>query len=359
MKASIILLVSGSLLCAVARADGQGSPDGAPDEVDALLGAEPAEPSRTVGPGYPCGVHLLRAPRELAVGIEARIKALSACGRRLDVWIVRAQDGLYVIAKDEQGRMRERVVPDSEVAAALIASWVEVDAATPLTGAGMIAPARTDAGAADAEPLPPLGERASPPGDTDARGATTATSESAPRVGRTVGLSAFAGVTREDMTTGGAMVDVDVFHHEGLSIAAMGMVMRDIASSYYVVNWEDDFFKETGRWGGAALVELHHRVGTGRFRFTPSLAFGLGITGHEVLSAPEAAPGVIAEPVMTTEMTYGPRIVVNAAFGVHVTSSLDVELNGGWMFSGYQGSDKGIESSDHAFFAGIGLRHDR
>jgi hypothetical protein len=352
MKTSLIL-VSGLLLLGAGAGVVSAEPDDARDE-DALPGAEPSEPSRTVGPGYPCGVHLLRAPRELAVGIEERIKALAACGRRLDVWIVRAQDGLYVIAKDEQGRVRERVVPDSEVAAALIASWVEIDAATPLTGAGMIAPG--GAGEADAEPPPPLLRASTPPGDTGERSGTVVETR---REARTMGLGAFAGVTREGMTTGGAVFDVDIFSHEGLSVAAMAMVTRDIASSYYVVNWEDDFFKETGRWGGAALVELHHRVGKGRFRFTPSLAFGLGITGHEVLSAPDAQAGVIAEPVMSTEMTYGPRIVVNAAFGLHLSSSLDLELNGGWMFSGYQGSDKGLEPSDHAFIAGIGLRHDR
>src|SRR5690242_1871771 len=97
---------------------------------DPAPGSEPAEPA--------CGVRIDRAPADIGAAIERRLFALSACGGRLDVWVIRSEDGLYVIARDELGRVRERVVPDVEVAAALIASWVETDAAAPLTTAGIL-----------------------------------------------------------------------------------------------------------------------------------------------------------------------------------------------------------------------------
>lgn len=357
MKTSVII----ALVCAASGAGGSDRPaqaDGPSVAAPAPLpGTEPVEPARPIPPGYACGVHVLRAPAELAPAIEARLAALSACGRRLDVWIVRAQDGLYVIARDELGRVRERVVPDAEVASALIASWVEIDAATPLTGAANIQPSPASSGRFVAPPASELAAPLAPPAPELDR--VPAVRAAASADDPTVGLTVFAGFTSGGMTTGGALIDHDLWRHEGLSVAAMAVLTRDVASSYYIVRWDDDFFKETGRWGGAMMVELHRRFGTGRLRFTPSVAFGLGATRHEILTAGEAPVGELAMPVMVGETTLGPKIVAQAALGVRIAASLDLELSAGWMFTGYQASDRGVDPSDHALVGGIGLRHDR
>lgn len=330
-----------------------------------LLGA--AAVSAAADP-TPCGVRIERAPGDLAESIERRLVALSACGGHLDVWVIRSEDGLYVIARDELGRVRERVVPDVEVAAALIASWVETDAAAPLTTAGILplppppapptaamAPAPARVAQVDDPSVPPwrapysdVGEYVIPPDASAAPGSEP-----------TMGLTAFAGMTLGGMTTVGATIDRDILDHDGVSIAAMAIVTRDISSSYYIVHWDDDFFRETGRWGGAAMLELHRRFGTGRVRISPSIAFGFGATRHEVLVAPDVATGEIAMTMMKSEVTYGPRIAASLALGMKVAPSVDLELTAGWMFTAYESGGDGVDPSDQAVVGGLGLRYSR
>jgi hypothetical protein len=52
----------------------------------------------------------------------------SHCGAPLEVRIVETREGLYVFARDTDGRVRERVVPDAQSAGVLIASWAAADA---------------------------------------------------------------------------------------------------------------------------------------------------------------------------------------------------------------------------------------
>jgi hypothetical protein len=154
------------------------------------------------------------------------------------------------------------------------------------------------------------------------------------------------------------VIDHDVWSHEGFTVAVGAVVSRDVASSYYVVRWDDDFFKETGRWGGAAMLELRRRIGTERVRMTPSIAFGLGVTRHEVLTAEDVEAGELATPVMINETTVGPKIAASLALGIRVARTIDVELAVGWTYSGYP-SAANVDPSDQAVVGGIGLRHDR
>jgi hypothetical protein len=316
-------------------------------------GADPAPP-------VPCGVQVRRAPPDLGEAIRLRLAQLSACDVRLDVWIVRAEDGLYVIARDELGRVRERIVPDAEVAAALIASWVEIDVSMPLTGTGLLAapaaPAVRVAIADDAPiraparpPLSDVGERVVPPGG-DAAGEP---------IGSTLGFTVFAGFTQAGMTTGGAVIDRDVLAHDGAAIALMAVVSRDVSPTSEVPTADDDFFRETGRWGGALMLELHRRFGTGRIRVTPSIAFGFGATKHEILVAPEVLPSPITTPVTKSETSTGPKLAASVAIGVHVSANLDVELGAGWMLTAYQSGARGVDPSDQAIVVGVGMRYDR
>ncbi len=55
--------------------------------------------------------------------VEQWVAAEPRCASSLDVRIVPSDGGLYIIAIDERGHARERVVPDPDSAGALIASW--------------------------------------------------------------------------------------------------------------------------------------------------------------------------------------------------------------------------------------------
>jgi hypothetical protein len=326
-----------------------------------VAGAVPAaaDPAPALAP---CGVQIRRAPSELGDGISRRLAQLGACDGRLDVWIVRSEDGLYVIARDELGRVRERLVPDGEVAAALIASWVEVDASMPLTGTGLPAapasPPPTAAALASADDAP-ITAPARPPLSDVVDPIPPSAEEPDTELEATMGLTAFAGFTLGGMTSGGAAIDRDLFSHDGAAVALMAILTRDVSSSYYIVRWDDDFFRETGRWGGALMLEIHRRFGAGRMRVTPSVAFGFGATKHEILVAPDAPPDELAMPEMSSETTFGPKIAASIALGVRVGASIDLEIGAGWMFTAFQSGGQGVDPSDQSIVGSVGLRYDR
>jgi hypothetical protein len=78
----------------------------------------------------PCEVELVRVPDAARPVIEEWVAAETSCTTRLEVRVIETDGGLYVVATDPAGRMRERLVPDAITAAVLIASWV-ADASVP------------------------------------------------------------------------------------------------------------------------------------------------------------------------------------------------------------------------------------
>jgi hypothetical protein len=289
-----------------------------------------------------CGVRVVEAPAGAGRAIEARLAALAACDARLDVWITDADaGGLAVIARDPGGRERTRVVPDAAVAAALLASWVEMDRAS-RTPAAAIASVAAPAGA----PLADVGERVIPP---DERRASPAA--------KTVALTAFAGGTTGGMISAGGALDLDLWRHHGLSLAALVVIGRESRTPPDLSEIAPGFFRETGRWTSAALVRLHRRFGTGRLRITPALAFGGGVTHHGLIAA-QVDQGGTATPEHRTELTAGFRVATTLALGFRITPSTDLELFGGWMLASYQARN-GVAPADHTLAAGIGVRYDR
>lgn len=104
----------------------------------AVLAAAPAA-AQPVAPEAPlelahttCAVTIARAPDDVRPIVEQWVRAEPKCTTALEVRIVPTQGGLYLLARDEHGRVRERVVPDAQSAGVLVASWVAADAsATP------------------------------------------------------------------------------------------------------------------------------------------------------------------------------------------------------------------------------------
>lgn len=75
----------------------------------------------------PCRVTIALAPPDVRAEIEAWVNAEPRCVRELEVRAIPTDGGLYLSARDNNGRTRERVVPDAQSAAVLIVSWMADD----------------------------------------------------------------------------------------------------------------------------------------------------------------------------------------------------------------------------------------
>ncbi len=86
--------------------------------------ASPAVAQPVTSPSA-CSVDLVRAPEDVRTLVEKSLADARHCSVALEVRIVPTKDGLYIMARDDRGTVRDRVVPDAQTAAALIASWAD------------------------------------------------------------------------------------------------------------------------------------------------------------------------------------------------------------------------------------------
>lgn len=78
-----------------------------------------------------CAVTIVRAPDDVRTVVEQWVQAEPKCSVKLELRIVPTEGGLYLLARDEHGRLRERVVPDAQSAGVIVASWVAADSNAP------------------------------------------------------------------------------------------------------------------------------------------------------------------------------------------------------------------------------------
>jgi hypothetical protein len=78
-------------------------------------------------PAPPCHVQISSAPDDVAAEIQDWVASEPRCARELDVRVERGAFGLHIIATDNSGHRRERVVPDAQSAAVLVVSWMADD----------------------------------------------------------------------------------------------------------------------------------------------------------------------------------------------------------------------------------------
>jgi hypothetical protein len=90
-----------------------------------------AQPVTRPGEVPACRVAIAYAPDDVRAEIDAWVRAEPRCERELEVRVVPTDDGLYLQARDERGRVRERVVPDAQSAAVLVVSWMADDSLGP------------------------------------------------------------------------------------------------------------------------------------------------------------------------------------------------------------------------------------
>jgi hypothetical protein len=74
-----------------------------------------------------CSVEIPRAPDDVRIEIETWVRAEPRCSVELEIRVVPTEGGYYLLARDRQGRVRERIVPNAQSAGVLVASWVADD----------------------------------------------------------------------------------------------------------------------------------------------------------------------------------------------------------------------------------------
>src|SRR4029079_15632515 len=124
-----------------------------------LLIAAPAA-AQPVTPSKACSVNIARAPDDVRQVVETWVRSEAQCSVALEVRIVPTEGGLYLLAQDEHGRVRERIVPDAQTAGVLVASWIADDnapAPAPVSAPAPPAPRPMPAPAATNESLTPPG----------------------------------------------------------------------------------------------------------------------------------------------------------------------------------------------------------
>jgi hypothetical protein len=122
--------------------------------------APPPMPAPGPAAGGGCNVNIVRAPDPVRQTIE-RWLANEHCTLALQVRIIPTEGGLYVLATDDHGRVRERIVPDAQSAGVLIASWAADDG----LGGAAPPPGIADAGGPPvAPPAPPAASYGPPTG---------------------------------------------------------------------------------------------------------------------------------------------------------------------------------------------------
>jgi hypothetical protein len=95
--------------------------------VIALLASATSVAAQPITSPTPCKVTISRAPDNVREVVEAWVKAEPRCASAIDVRIIPTTEGLYLLAQDDRGHVRERIVPDAQSAGVLIASWVADD----------------------------------------------------------------------------------------------------------------------------------------------------------------------------------------------------------------------------------------
>ena len=274
----------------------------------------------------------MRATDELHAELTERLVAdPTACTGSLDVWLIATDGGIYVQARDRLGRLRERVVSDADVAATLIASWVEVDTAAPLW---IAPPAAAPVAAAPIEAAPPVA--APPTAVVPAVAVAPSRPSLAPVVvayeaplpsrhqGRSMSLSGFYAFTGTGMDGGGVRAAVDALARGrwrfGVAVQATAFDASDRWHGH--PNDESLSVNERSRRSADLLLTTGYVLQRGRLSLVPSVGLGVGIANHELDIVGES--DIYSYWVSGT--TIGPRGEAMLAARLALTARWTVEL---------------------------------
>ena len=135
--------------------------------LSSVASAQPGVAPPAAAPAAPaCSVTIARAPDDVRATVESWVKAEPTCTVQLEVRIVPTDGGYYLLARDEFGRIRERIVPDAQSAGVLVASWMAADSHGGQTPYDIRKPSLAPAPPPMAAPMPAMPEVADarPPG---------------------------------------------------------------------------------------------------------------------------------------------------------------------------------------------------
>jgi len=93
----------------------------------AALFVSPAAAQPVTSPSASCEVRFVRTPDDVRHVIERWLAAEPRCSTSIDLRVLATEDGYYLLAQRDDGRIHERVVPDAQSAGVLVASWVADD----------------------------------------------------------------------------------------------------------------------------------------------------------------------------------------------------------------------------------------
>jgi hypothetical protein len=174
-----------------------------------------------------CAVTIARAPDDVRAVIDQWVQAEPNCNVQLEIRVVPTEGGLYLLARDEHGRLRERLVPDAQSAGVLVASWVAADSSAAPQQAPAIAPMPPVA--------PPTPVVAPAPMGTEGALAPGAAPVVAPRVEKSRWLSLGAMAAMSGTGGGGVRGEWDVKHRGWATLGIAGSVSEsgiDYYNSY-------------------------------------------------------------------------------------------------------------------------------
>jgi hypothetical protein len=144
------------------------------------VGGATAAAQPVTRPARACELTITRAPEAVRATIEAWVRAEPHCGTSLELRVVPTDGGFYLLAREGNGRIRERIVPDAQSAGVLVASWMADDGPSP-GAAAYDAPAEA--------PPPAHAAEAPPPDPAPAPPSTVAVVRPAPSVGVAVAVA--------------------------------------------------------------------------------------------------------------------------------------------------------------------------
>ena len=228
-----------------------------------LFAASPATAQPITAP-HACTVTIARAPDDVRAVVEAWVRSEPQCNVALEVRIVPTEGGLYLLAQDERGGVRERVVPDAQSAGVLVASWIADD------NAPQPPPPPPVAAAPSLEPAPApvyVNESVSPPGLSPISASVTATP--APVV-RSKWLTAGLMIPTSNGVEPGVRAEIDLWRRGAWRIGAAGSIGQSVTDLYSSTGWGD--VRTTDM---KAMAYLSRTSSFGRWHLRPSIGAGV------------------------------------------------------------------------------------
>jgi hypothetical protein len=304
-----------------------------------------------------CGVTILRAPDDVRSVIEQWVQAEPSCTTKLEIRVVPTEGGYYLLARDEHGRLRERLVPDAQSAGVLVASWVAADASAASTPYDVRAPAVEPQAPVVAPAMPPVAPPMPPvapptamgPGEAHGPGEAPVVPSAVVVKSRWLALGAMASMSGTG--GGGVRGEWDLKHRAWATLGISGSVSQSGIDYYGYSEYGTMEMIDTKVLGYLALTR-----DWGKWHLRGALGLGAVYTRARMStwSSSEEAAGVF--PTGELSLSLGRDITRSWGLSLGpVVSIYAQEYNVQEMEPGYYGSQTVAREADAMMY--FALRH--